>query len=402
MKFDCSNLMKILVTNFSDNFKEKQFSATQILELSKLSIHSEYLETDARTAFRLSLIHGACYLDNVLGYSLKDEFQVFNYRGVFKDNCLIYVPGLYSRGIDRELVEGNSPRKLFKEKKFLFKGTKNIIFFTQNEDVNNNRTNVENQIYELLKKLGFHPENFILVKLFKPESHLEPFFEFIAALFFIEKGFMVENQVPWFQQIVIDGKKINGGVPDFGAYKYAFLNKIKDFIKEGMIIQELPFYYLFNDKLGKKSVSNNLYYSIIGEVKLSNTYEKQILKYGDAKLCNEILAILPKRDSIKEPISLLTINESDYHIKYTKKMQKEIIKELVVKDEDWLRTYTKMYLSAIIPFDLLIKKIMEFYKIKKINIDEKSIRSEHLLFYVLYVDDDEFLNLIRSCIKNVL
>lgn len=58
-------------------------------------------------------------------------------------------------------------------------------------------------------------------------------YEYLAAIHFINKGYIVENQVPWFQQnYKYNGKILNGGIPDFSAFKISSYSQL---IKHGII-----------------------------------------------------------------------------------------------------------------------------------------------------------------------
>jgi len=118
-------------------------------------------------AFSLSLVHGAPYLVNEAGFSLKGRFEVLIHRGVFQNNRYIYTPGLFGRKLDRTLCAGESPYYIKKRFPQIFKGEKYVLFI---DIPKNSSSNIEKKIYDELKKRT-DPSNYLLIKNFEGGSN---------------------------------------------------------------------------------------------------------------------------------------------------------------------------------------------------------------------------------------
>ena len=100
-------------------------------------------------------------------------------------------------------------------------------------------SNIDSVIYKKIVELGYNPSDFILYKLFKSGQSQESLYEFFSsANYFINNGYVVENQTPWFQQnYLYKGERLNL-IPDFSAFKTPIFN---DLIKKVLLLQQGEF-----------------------------------------------------------------------------------------------------------------------------------------------------------------
>lgn len=213
--------------NILEIFKNLQCSIIELQGLGKV------VEISAYDAFDFSSITGANYLLNRVGVSMKGRNETFIHRAVFQENSYIYSPGLFGRDEFLTLQEENSADQLMKLYPTVFSGNKYILIFSINEGAS---SNIDSKIYNEIEELGYNPSDFLLYKLFKSGQSQESLYEYFTANYFINKGYIVENQSPWFQQnYFYKGERLNGGIPDFSAF---ITPAYQELIRKGIVTKE--------------------------------------------------------------------------------------------------------------------------------------------------------------------
>ncbi|MDQ5981848.1 MAG: hypothetical protein QG570_606, partial [Patescibacteria group bacterium] len=260
----------------------------------------ELVEMEAYDAFILSSIAGSPYLIDENGVTMKGRSEVFIHRSVFQKEYFIYSPGLFSRDLTGKLKEGNSADALGIKYPSVFIGKKYIYI---HDILNETSSNIEREIYETISK-NTNPAEYLLFKNFQSGSSAEPFYEYLTSVFFIKKGYIVENQVPWFQQsFKYKEVTLNGGIPDFAAFHSTISKYLRQYgvidKQNGIALNLLP--VLRNFKLKRVSsvqqISDTKYELIIGEVKSDKgslpAAINQLSKYKEVELANELYTIIP-------------------------------------------------------------------------------------------------------------
>ena len=351
----------------------------------------------AEDAFDFSSVVGSNYLINDNGISMKGRNEVFIHRSLFHNNSLIYSPGLYGRDVNLELQDENSGCLLKNKFPSIFKGQKKIIFIELKE---NERSNIENKIIKIILDNKLNPEDYILFKHRDLYKNLEPFLEWITFKFFEKKGYIFENQCPFFQQsFQYKNKSLTGGIPDISAfklssfqilYKYNILNE-----KKGILINKLPNLINFNliKKIEKKPTTLK-YELILGEAKTDVSYLNQAInqltKYSKVELANRLYTIIPNCKNNNNNYfgegfiskEKFYINESINKINVNKDNQKV--------DEDWLNNSIKLNLLGNLPFEELKRLIKKRHKMNK----DSKIYSSHLLNYAVNLSVEEIMEII--------
>jgi hypothetical protein len=324
-------------------------------------LFGEIIEMSAFDTFDFSALTGAKYLSNENGVTVKGRNETFIHRSIFQDDALIYSPGLFERDINEFVIEGNSANFLNSKYPFIFNGNKKILFL---EITNGTSSNIEKELYNKILKSKKNPEEYVLYKFYSTGSNQESLYEYLAAIHFINKGYIVENQVPWFQQnYKYNGKILNGGIPDFSAFKISSYSQlIKHGIIEkdkGILINKIPVLCNFKKITTDTKVIdiNSEYELILGEVKSDSSSLDQAInqmkKYSDVELSNKIYSIIPNCIDNKNNNfgniyiqgNLLKVNESDIELKLNTTSQK--------KDNQWLETVIKLNLLGNIDFEKL-------------------------------------------------
>ena len=378
---------------------DMKFVLTKLKSLGFEIIETEvgkFVKMSTLDALRFSIIHGASFLNNEVGTTLKGRGEVFIHRAVFQNNCLIYSPGLFGRDENCFIKPGNSFRELKKKFPKVFEGEYKFVYPIELKE--DQRSNVEkeyylkfNELYSKHKKDYLNPSNILLLKIFKRGTNLEPFLEYLTSVYFNRKGYITENQTPWFQQkYTLDGKTINGGIPDFSAFKYDLLSPLseKGIYSEGMPVQE--FGLLFLKGIGKKSKKEVKYELKIGEAKISRSSKpqinKQLTQYSEANLADALFGIIPDETQGFDNFGLLTFNTGiEYNEKNATKQNNNIRKE----DNIWLGIYTKILLLSNLEFEDIKKFVNQTNHENKINITSKD-----LLDCILKVKDDELIKYV--------
>lgn len=370
-------------------FKNLQFNIVELKGLGRL------VEISSYDAFDFSSITGANYLLHPVGISMKGRNETFIHRAVFQENSYIYSPGLFGRNELMVLEEENSADRLKRLYPSVFSGTKYILI----ENISKGQSsNIDGTIYKKIVDLGFSPSNFILYKLFESGQSQESLYEFFSAIYFINKGYIVENQTPWFQQnYLYKGERLNGGIPDFSAFKTPLFNELikKGIISstKGILINKLPVIKNFIEIHEVQSNYNIEYELIIGEVKSDKSSleqaNRQMEKYAKVELSNKIYSIIPNCsdngvDSFGEiyfESQRLLIKNSSESLPINTVSQK--------LDSDWINTNIKLNLLGNVPFSTLIERLETEYSLSK-----KQIRSFHLVDFALNSSINEIFQLI--------
>jgi hypothetical protein len=379
---------------------DKQFCMKSLEDLGFQKLETEYgtfIKLPLFDALRFSMIVGSSFINNSVGTTLKGRSEVFIHRAIFKLNSLTYSPGLFGRNIEGYLAEGNSFLQLNKKFPEIFRG--DFKYILVKEIGKDERSNVEESLFLHFRKLFednsdkeyLNPNNIILFKLYPKGTNLEPFFEYLVSIYFNRKGFVTENQVPWFQQKYnLKGKMINGGIPDFSAFKFSFLSLLakEGLFSEGMPIEE--FGLLFLKQQGKGNNEDYNYEFKLGEAKISKSSKPQILKqltqYNEAGLANELFGIIPDEINGFENFGLINFNEG---LEYVSKTVSDLDDDLRNKDDLWI----KIYVKAILLSNLCINEVI---KIIKEHVNKTEVKSEDLLTFLIESNDEEFVKLIKN------
>ncbi|MDC1392530.1 hypothetical protein N8334_04215 [Flavobacteriaceae bacterium] len=355
------------------------------------------IKMEAYSAFDFSAITGANYLVEPIGVTMKGRNETFIHRAVFQEGSYIYSPGLFERNINRSLSEGNSADKLLRLYPDVFSGDKYILI---NEISTGSNSNIDINVYNEIEKHGFNPKNFVLYKLFESGQSQESIYEYFTSLFYIKKGYIVENQTPWFQQnYLYKGERLNGGIPDFSAFKTDIINPLREFSilssNEGILINKIPVIknFITIKKKTDFTVSKVNYDLIIGEVKSDNSSIDQAIrqmnKYSNVELANKIYSIIPNcKNNGSENFgefyldqNILKINESEKSL-----MVNSVSQQI---DRDWINVNVKLNLLGNANFNLLMQ-----YLINKYGLTKDEIKSFHLIDFAMNISIPELIKII--------
>jgi len=358
----------------------------------------ELVEMSAEDAFVFSSITGANYLINQNGVTMKGRTEVFIHRSVFSNGYLIYSPGLYSRDINGYLAEGNSADQLLNKYPSVFQGTKYVLI----RDIPNNAfSNIEKMEYEAIKATH-NPSDYILFKNYSSGTSFEPFLEYLLSLTFAKRGYLVENQVPWFQQnLKYNNKILQGGIPDFSASKTSFFEYINTFIlgsKLGLSVNLLSviknFRTINNTLFDKLSLNTYEHELIICEAKCTKSGakqgEKQMAKYAEVELADRIYLITPQKSGISHQCF------GEFYIKNCELNSIEATNKLPTnsdqkfEDQKWLDDYIKLLLLGNLKFEKIIKFIANHRNKNKLEL-LNNYDSTHLLDAVTSNTNGEFI-----------
>jgi len=363
----------------------------------------DLIEMAAEDAFTFSSIIGSPYLLFPYGITMKGRCEVFIHRSIFSNGYYIYSPGLFSRDQKGNILEGNSADLLYKEYPSVFKNKKYIYI----HDIEiSSLSNIENYVFNILKSKGKSPENYILYKNFKSGASVEPLFEYLASINFINEGYLTENQVPWFQQnLKYNNQILQGGIPDFSAFRCEVSSYLESLgiitNNHGISVNLLPVIKNFK-KLNthrKQITKKSNYKLIIGEVKSSKSSLVaalgQLKKYNDVKLASELFTIIPDvKDNSKENFGeiyldnyILKVNKTNSIIETDPSRQKI--------DNDWLSVYIKFLLLGNLSFDKITEFIEKHRKDNKLDLF-KEYEAVHLLDAIENSNNDSFFDYLNS------
>ena len=359
----------------------------------------DLIEMGVEDAFVFASITGSPYLISKYGIGVKGRSEVFIHRSIFQNEYYIYSPGLFTRDIKGCLKEGNSARRLKREYPQIFSGKKFIYIQDISKD---NSSNIERQVYEYLLRNKKSPEDIILMKNFETGSSGEPFLEYLASILFINQGYVVENQAPWFQQAFkYQDKVINGGIPDFSAFKssiLSYLNKIAAIENDkGVPLTLLPVIHNFRnirEAPGELSPAKQMEYKLIlGEAKTAASSLpsalKQLRQYKQVNLANELYTIIPDVKNNRDDKIGEIFLENDKII-IGKSGKKLIIdKDHQTKDNEWCDNYIKILLLGNIDFDK-IENILKEYRINSGQKPLENYEAHHLVDFVLNTPNHTF------------
>lgn len=361
------------------------------------SIFGKVISFTPEEAYLFSTTTGAKYLYYQNGITMKGRAEVFIHRSVFSNNYLIYSPGLFGRTIDGFLKEGNSSRNLKEKYPEIFSGEKSLIIY----DISNESSNIENKIYTKILKSGKNPQNYLLYKNFLSNILGESFQEYLASIFFIKQGYVVENQVPWFQQnYKYRGSTLQGGIPDFSAFTCPFLKYLYKLgiIDEnnGISINLLPTIINFRTLKEKNIDKDFSHHLIIGEAKTTSSSLPQALtqlkKYNSVNLADSLFTIIPNSNT-NNLYGSMYIDDS-YNLIFKKGKDEELDLNNKIIDSNWLDTYIKVLLLGNISFNEILDFINTFRKTNHLELLD-NYESIHLLDAVQNTSNEEYYNYIR-------
>ena len=161
------------------------------------SLFQNYVEMSAEEAFSFSSIVGSSYLIYPYGITMKGRSEVFIHRSIFSNGYLIYSPGLFNRDQNGYLIEGESKDILMSKYPNIFNGNKKLIIV---DITKNNASNIEEKVFGLIKQSGNDPSEYLLYKNYTERVVSESLLEYFSCIYFIKRGYLVENQVLGFQQ----------------------------------------------------------------------------------------------------------------------------------------------------------------------------------------------------------
>lgn len=362
-------------------------------ELTEIPDFGTVIKMSASDAFDFSALTGANYLFNRIGMSIKGRNETFIHRAVFQENSYIYSPGLFERDNNQMIQEGNSAERLLSIYPEVFSGNKFIYI----EDIKRGGTsNIDFEVYDKLVSNGVDTNSIILYKLFESGQSQESLYEYFSSLKFIDAGFMVENQTPWFQQnYSYKGKKLNGGIPDFSAFKTDILRELRNsgLVEpgKGVLINKIPVLKNFNQNRQKQSDNKPIDYElIIGEVKSDSSSldqaVRQMKKYAAVDLADKIYSIIPNCSNNGED------QFGEIYFDKNKLVMKESITSLVVNnqvqeiDEKWIETNVKINLLANLNHQVLEGILCDSY-----SLSNNKLRSYHLVDYAFNTNFSEII-----------
>ena len=336
-----SDIVELLSVNFGFDIIEND-------------LFEEILLLDPMEAFEFSLITGANYLISSVGYSFKGRMEVSIHRSLFQNGGFIYTPGLFSRDQSGFLRPGESVKEQYKKYPQLFIGFKKLIIINVSDN-----SCIEEMLYDKIKNSGKDPSDYIVYKSFNNGSNNEPLLEYFASKFFSKNGLMTENQAPWFNQnYIYDGKKINGGIPDFSAFSCEDLYLVSESLNlNHMNIQTTSAIFL-KEKSGHKIDTSN-YHLILGEAKTTkgslSSALAQLDKYSSTALPNELYLIIPDLyDYSSEEYGVLNIDLNNQIVLKTPTKIKAVDTGSQQIDAKWISNITKMYLLSNLDFEDII------------------------------------------------
>jgi hypothetical protein len=358
------------------------------------------VQMSSEEAFDFSSIIGSNYLDNFNGFSMKGRNEVFIHRSVFHENSLIYSPGLFARNEKLELKDENSGFALKDKFPNVFDGQKKIIIYKLEK---NERSNIEGKVIKTILDSKLNPNDYLLFKYRDLYKNLEPFLEWLSFEYFKKKGYMFENQCPFFQQsFKYNNKNLTGGIPDVSAFKTKSFKVLEEYNilnnHRGILINKLSNLLNFNiiTKKKEKIKSKYNYELIIGEAKTDksslNQALTQLTKYNNVELADHLYSIIPNCKNNTNPLF------GEMYIENNKLYIKDSNRKLSINnhnqkiDEEWLDIYIRINLMGNLSFQKLTEHLKNFNNLKK----NEKIYSSHLLNFASKTSTEEILKLILN------
>jgi len=322
-------------------------------------------------AFIYSCVTGAGYLENpIYPFTPKGLMKLFYNAFDYK-----FVTGIF----DNTTLK-NTPFILSLAKKYLFEEDKYVVPI---EFV------YERELTDYLKSKYSsiaNPENYIIqrIEARKAGKGMEPFLEYLAAEYFKNIGYIVENQIPLAHSV---------GSPDFGAYG---LEKIISSLSSfgflpgcGFHVIELAMIRLYH-RLGRGEVipHDDL---VVGEAKSNTTsMSKQLEKYLNTGLFDAGFEIHPFKSKPGADYFGLVTLDSGYKIKVIPPRTKYLPEQILSKPEyiTWLMNYMKFYLLANLTND----ELNQFYY--EMNVRLLSSQND-IVDFITSLDIEILLNKVK-------
>jgi hypothetical protein len=333
----------------------------------------EAIKMSPRDAFIYSNITGAGYLENpVYPFTpkglLKLFYNAFNYK---------FVSGIFDNGVLK-----NTPYILSQAKDYLFSGDKYVVpvEFESEKDL-------ISFLKEAFTKTN-NLEQYIVqrIETSKQGNGMEPLMEYLAAEYFKNLGFIVENQVPLAHSL---------GSPDFAGY--GLMNMIQKIHKSGFLsgrgfhVIELALIRNFKDFNNDTTEIKNSEL-LVGEAKTGTSkMSKQLEKYLETGLFDRGFEIHPSKSKPAENyFGLITLN-GNFKVTIDSPQNNYISKNPLSKKDyiQWLENYIKFYLIANFTND----ELKEFYlDLRGSNLNKES----DLVDFVLSIGVEEILERIKQ------
>lgn len=327
----------------------------------------------AKEAFIYSSITGAGYFENpIYPFTpkglLKLFYNAFNYK---------FVSGIFDNGVLK-----NTPYILSQAKDYLFGEDKYVvpIEFDSEKDL---VAYLKEKFTEIK-----NPRQYIIqrIETSKQGNGMEPLMEYLAAEYFKNLGFIVENQVPLAHSL---------GSPDFAGY--GLINTIQKINKSGFLssrgfhIIELALIRNFKD-FREDTTEIKDSELLVGEAKTGTSQmSKQLEKYLETGLFDKGFEIHPSKSSPAENYFGLITFDKNFKITVSPPKDRYISKNPLSKENyiQWLENYIKFYLIANFTND----ELKEFY----LNKTGSSLNKESdLVDFVLSIDIEKILIKIKQ------
>ena len=367
------------------------------------------VEISAEDAFVLSSVVGCSYMINQNGVTMKGRSEVFIHRSVFQKNYYIYSPGLFNRDLEGNLKEGNSLNVLQSMYPEIFKGNKYLLIKDIDEG---NSSNIEVDTYKMLEKNKIDTKSILVLKNFETGSSFEPFLEYLASKYFIDKGYITETQVPWFQQsFKYKANILSGGIPDFSAFHCSTSNYLNllgiTSNGKGVALSLLPVITAFRNikKLNEEGIKNikddKKYELIIGEAKSSrsslDSAVNQLEKYRSVDLANCLYTIIPDvTNNRNNDIGEIYLNKNRLEIKNANKGP-DVNKNHQAIDDEWLSNYIKILLLGNVKLEKIFE-IINYHRENTKQVIFKKYEAHHLLDAILSIDTKNFIKMFLEAI----
>lgn len=312
-------------------------SSNDIIKIFENNFKCDVVETEIGRGFKINAYEAFIFCSVTGSGYLNNPIMPFTPKGLLKIfyNALHYnfVTGLF----DNTNLK-HTPYSLSQLYPFLFEDEFKIVVPIEfDSDIE-----LQDFLFDKIKTIQNPTQHIVMrVEASKKGNGLEPFMEYLANSYFINKGFICENQIPLSHSL---------GSPDFGGYGIPKILKVLskyDLHFNGMNIIEFAMLRFKKPKnTNNKIFSNDL---LVGEAKTSTTImQKQLEKYLASKLFNYGIEIHPTKQNPSSPsFGLLNINDKSL-VEYNEPKAQKIIVDNDYQNEYklWLNNYIKLYLLA--------------------------------------------------------